>query len=131
MSDRIASGSKLTAIVGGPLLFLCAKYGSAFPMLPEPASTIGPVATVALSAATTETLLRTADSLAAGPVLVAAFAVVMNRPLTRPEVRGIPVVRHTLPTRDPDPVVVASAGLGTVFYLLVVAVAMGRLTVLP
>lgn len=129
---RAASVSKALGIVVGPTLFLYTKYGAALPAsVPEPVAVLGPVATLALSDATTTTLLRTVNSLAYGPLLVGAFAVVMNRLLTHPEVRNIPVVRHTLPKRDPDRIVLTSAALGTVFYLLVVGGATGTVVVLP
>jgi hypothetical protein len=130
-SGRPAVGSKVVAIVVGPALFFYAKYGGAVPGLPEPAAVLGPVATTTLSTGTTATLMTVANSLLLGPVLVAGFAVLMNYLLTHPEVRDIPVVRHTLPERDPVRVVGASAALGTVFYLLVVAGASGALTVVP
>lgn len=128
---RVASGSKLSALVGGPLLFVYAKYGESFSVLPHPSGVLGPVATLALSDATTETLLVVVNSLLPGPVLIGAFAVATNHVLTHPEIRGIPAVRHTLPDRDPDRTVFRSAALGTVFYLLVVAGATGTLTVIP
>jgi len=131
VSPRVASGSKLSALVGGPLLFVYAKYGASFPVLPRPSGLLGPVATFALSDATTETLLAVVNSLLPGPVLIGAFAVATNHVLTRPELRGIPAVHHTLPDRDPDRTVFRSAALGTVFYLLVVAGATGALTVIP
>jgi hypothetical protein len=40
-------------------------------------------------------------------------------------------VRHTLSRRDPGATVVASAALGTAFYLVVVALATGRVILLP
>lgn len=55
----------------------------------------------------------------------------MNHLLTRPELTDIPVLRHTLPRRDPDTVVVTSAALGTPFYLLVVTAATGRAILIP
>ena len=51
--------------------------------------------------------------------------------LTRPELTDIPLLRHTLPRRDPDTVVVTSAALGTSFYLLVVTTAIGRIVLAP
>lgn len=51
--------------------------------------------------------------------------------LTRPELADVPLVRHSLPQRDPDLVVAANAAFGTVFYLLVVAAATGRVIVGP
>ncbi|WP_318570957.1 hypothetical protein [Salinigranum marinum] len=130
-SPRAASGSKLSALVGGPLLFVYAKYGGSLPVLPDPAGVLGPVATVALSDATTGTLLAVVNSLLPGPVLIGVFAVATNHVLTHPEIRAVPVVRHTLPDCDPDRTVFGSAALGTVFYLLVVAGATGTLTVIP
>jgi hypothetical protein len=55
----------------------------------------------------------------------------MNHLLTRPELTEIPFLRHTLPRRDPDSVVVTSAALGTMFYLLVVTAATGRIVLVP
>jgi hypothetical protein len=55
----------------------------------------------------------------------------MNRVLTRPELTDLPFVRHTLPRRDPDRVVVTSAALGTAYYLVVVTVWADRLILLP
>jgi hypothetical protein len=92
---------------------------------------VGPVATLRLTDATTASLLSVVNSLAVGPVLAAGFGVLMNHLLTRPELRDIPYLRHTLPRRDPDRVVLVSASLGTVFYLLVVFAATGRLVVVP
>ena len=109
----------------GPVAVQCPVAGL------EPVAVLGPIATLALSDATTTALLRTVNSLVYGPFLVGAFAVVMNRLLTHPEVRNIPVVRHTLPERDPDSIVLTSAALGTVFYLLAVGAATGTATVLP
>jgi hypothetical protein len=74
-------------------------------------------------------LLALANSLLPGPVLVAAFVVLLNYLLTHPEVADIPVVRHTLPERDPVRVVGPSAALGTVFHLLVVGGATGTVAV--
>lgn len=128
---RAARSSKLAAIVLGPAVFVYARYGGTLALLPDPATTLGPVATLTLSPATTDLLLRTVNSLVVGPVLVGAFGIVMNRLLTHPEVRTIPVIQHTLPDRDPDRVVAASAAMGTVFYLLVVAAATGSLTIVP
>jgi hypothetical protein len=64
-------------------------------------------------------------------VLVSAFGVVMNHVLTRPELADIPFLQHALPRRDPNRVVVTSGGLGTAFYLLVVAAATGQLVLVP
>lgn len=131
LAGRAASASKATAVVAGPLLFAYARYGTAVPSLPAPAATVGPIATIALSDATTQTLLDAVNSLLLGPVLVAGFAVASNRVLTHPEVKSIPVIRHTLPDRDPGRVVAVSAALGTAFYLLVVAGTTGALVVVP
>ncbi len=122
---------KLAALVGGTVLFLYANYGDAAPALPAPGTVVGPVATLALSDATTGGLVRVANSLLLGPVLIAAFGVLMNHLLTRPELREIPLLEYSLPQRDPDGVVLASAAGGTVFYLLVVAAATGRVVVVP
>lgn len=126
---------KLAAIALGVAVFGYAKYGwllvGLLPALPEPASVLGPIATLALAEATTGALLRVMNSLLLGPVVVGAIAAGMNRLLTHPSVTEVPVVRHTLPRRDPSALVVTSAALGTVFYLLVVAAATGRFAWLP
>jgi len=123
--------TRLAALVGGGALFLYATYGAAVGALPAPASVVGPVATVALSDAATSRFVTVVNSMAAGPVLVAAFGTVMNRVVTRPELADIPLVGHAMPRRDPDLVVVASAALGTAFYLGVRAAATGDLVVVP
>ena len=122
---------KFLAIAAGSALFLFANYGALLPVGPDPASVVGPVATLALTDATTASLLAAVNSVGVGPLLVAAFAVAMNHLLTRPELRDVPLLRHTLPRRDPDRVVVASAAFGTVFYLLVVAAATSELVFVP
>lgn len=131
LSRRPATAVKFGSIAGGVGLFLYAKYGGAVAALPAPADVVGPVASLTRSDATTASLAYSLNSLALGPLVVAAFAVAMNRLLTRPELRGVPLLRYTLPRRDPDRIVVTSAALGTVFYLLVVAVATGKLVVVP
>jgi hypothetical protein len=55
----------------------------------------------------------------------------MNHLLTRPELTDIPYLRHALPRRDPDWIVVTNVALGTAFYLVVVAVLTGQLILLP
>ena len=122
---------KLIAIVLGVALFLYAKYGQAITVLPPPQVVLGPIATFALGDRATEWLLRLVNSLLFGPLVVGTFGVFMNHVLTRPELTDIPVVRHTLPRRDPDLVVVTSAAFGTAFYLVVVAVATGELVFVP
>lgn len=126
---------KLGAIGVGLLVFAYANYGGLVtglaPAVPTPGAVLGPVATFTLTDATTGRLLAVMNSLLTGPAAVAAVAVGMNWVLTHPAVAGIPVVRHTLPGRDPPSLVVTSAALGTVFYLLVVAAATGRLVWLP
>lgn len=131
LAPRHRPGVKLLAVVAGAVVFLYATYGANLPLLPAPASFLGPVATVSLTAETTEQLFRLANSVVFGPPLIAAFAVAMNHVLTRPEIRDVPLVRRSLPHRDPDPVVATSAAFGTAFYLLVVAVATGQVVVLP
>lgn len=132
--DRRADAVKLGAIAGGSLLFLYANYGgpaAALTPLPHPAGILGPVATTRLPDATVGFLFRLANSLLVGPVLVAGFALLMNRLLTHPTLTTVPVVHHALPRRDPAPGVVVSAAVGTAFYLLVVAAATGTLVVVP
>ncbi len=131
VDDRRRGRVKVAAVSVGSLLFLYAKYGGAVPGVPSPATTVGPVATLRLSDATTGLLVRVANSLLLGPPLVAALGVVLNRVVTRPEVRSIPFVRHTVPHRDPERVVVVSAVLGTVVYLVVVAAVTGEVVVVP
>lgn len=131
LPPRPAMAEKFLAITGGSALFLFANYGALLPAGPDPASVVGPVATLALTDATTAWLMAAVNSVGVGPLVVAAFAVVMNHLLTRPELRDVPFLRHTLPRRDPDRVVIVSAAFGTVFYLLVVAAATGEVVVVP
>ncbi|MFB6149456.1 MAG: hypothetical protein ABEJ48_07315 [Halobacteriales archaeon] len=113
------------------MTFAYATYGGAVAALPDPAATLGPVATLALSDATVGLLFRATNSVAFGPPLVAAVGVGLNHVLTRPELVDVPLVRHSLPQRDPDLVVAANAAFGTAFYLLVVAAATGQVILLP
>jgi hypothetical protein len=133
--DRTALAVKLAAIGGGAGLFAYASYGAVLaarlPAVPAPTAVLGPVATLRLSDATTASLLDATNSLLVGPVLVAVFALAVNRLLTRPEVTSVPLLRLSLPHRDPARVVLASAALGTVFYLLVVALWTGHLRLVP
>ncbi|MEF8851868.1 MAG: hypothetical protein V5A44_02310 [Haloarculaceae archaeon] len=122
---------KLLAIVVGTVVFLYANYGGTAPVLPDPASVLGPVATFRLDAGTTEWLVRTVNSVVLGPFVVGGLGLFMNRLLTRPELTDIPLVQYALPRRDPDAVVLTSAALGTAFYLGVVFVLTGRLVALP
>jgi len=132
LSDRGARRVKLLALVLGGALFLYANYGAvAASPLPSPAATLGPVATFALDAETTQWLFRLVNSVLLGPLAVAVFGVGTNHVLTRPELTDIPVVRHALPRRDPDVVVATSAALGTTFYLAVVGLVSGPLIVVP
>jgi len=128
---RRAGSVKLLAIIAGVVVFLYANYGGSVPVLPHPATTVGPVAAFALTDATTEWLFRLVNSLLFGPILVGAFGVLTNRVLTRPELADVPLVRHALPRRDPDVVVLTSAAFGTAFYLVVVAVLTGHLVLVP
>lgn len=122
---------RLAAIVLGAVIFAYATYGGAVAAVPDPASTLGPVATLTLSDATVEQLFRAANSAAVGPPLVAVVGVGLNRVLTRPELADIPLLWYILPQRDPDLVVAANAAFGTGFYLLVVTVSTGQVTVFP
>lgn len=133
-SDRLAAAVKVAAIGVGSGVFLYASYGdslAAATPVPTPADTVGPVATLTLTPETTRFLLSVTNSLAVGPVVVAGLALAMNRVLTRPELTTLPLVRLSLPRRDPARVVLVSAALGTVFYLLVVLAYTGHVTILP
>lgn len=127
--------AKLGAIALGVAVFAYAKYGAlaaaVVPSLPAPGVVLGPVATFTLTDATTGWLLGVVNGLLTGPLAVAAIAVAMNWLLTHPAVTEVPVVRYTLPQRDPFLLVVTSAALGTVFYLLVVAAATGQFVLWP
>lgn len=131
LPDRRAVVVKPLALVFGGVVFLYANYGQAIPLLPHPSTLLGSIATFALADATTTWLYRLVNSILFGPLLVGVFGVVMNHILTRPELTDIPLVRHALPRRDPDLVVVTSAAFGTVFYLAVVSAMTGRLILLP
>ena len=134
LPERAARRVTLAAIALGMALFVYARYGGVLAgvaPLPDPASVVGPVATLRLTDATTERLFRAFNSVLVGPALVAAVGFAMNRLLTRPELTGLPLVRHTLPRRDPASVVLPSAALGTLFYLAVVFLATGRVVLLP
>lgn len=129
--ERQAMGTKLAALILGSLVFVYANYGGLLPIGPAPAAVVGPVATLVLSDATVDSMMRVINSVSVGPLVIALFGVTMNHLLTRPEVQDIPLLHHSLPQKDPDRVVVVSAALGTVFYLLVVAVATGELVLVP
>lgn len=131
LPEHQASAVKLLTLVFGGMVFLYANYGGTLPLLPTPSAVLGPVATFTLGDATTRWLVRLINSITFGPVLVGAFELFMNRVLTRPELTNIPLVRHALPRRDPDTVVVTSAAFGTAFYLIVVTIATGQLIVRP
>lgn len=126
-----ALGVKFGALGLGTVLFVYARYGATVPILPTPGMILGPVATFTLTDATTNQLLAVTNSFATGPPVVAGFAVLMNWLLTRDELQDLPAVRHTLPRYDPPRLVVTSAMLGTVFYLMIVAVYTGDVSLLP
>ena len=128
---RLATTVKATSIVLGVGLFLYANYGGGIGLLPEPSTVVGAAATISLSDATTASLMRIVNSIVVGPIIIAGFGVGLNHVLTRPELQDIPVLHHTLPRRDPDRIVVASAAFGTVFYLLVVTLTTNQLTLVP
>lgn len=131
LPERLASGIKPFAIIFGGTVFLYANYGGTLPLLPAPSTVLGPVATFTLDEATTTWMVRLVNSITFGPVLVGAFGVFMNRVLTRPELTTIPFIRHALPQRDPDLVVITSAAFGTAFYLIIVTAASGQLIIIP
>jgi hypothetical protein len=122
---------KFLALVLGSAVFLYASYGGIVSWLVQPATVLGPVATATLGDGGTRWLFRLVNSIVFGPVVVGLFGIAMNHILTRPELADIPVVRHALPRRDPDLVVVTSVAFGTAFYLLVVTAATGQLIVVP
>jgi hypothetical protein len=125
LPDAAAVRVKLAAVAVGVALFAYLNYGRAVGVGPPPGTALGALAGLTLTDATTARFLSVVNGLLTGPPLVAAFGLAMNRVLTRPELTDVPVVRHTLPRRDPDRIVATSAALGTLFYLLVVAVATG------
>lgn len=131
LDGRPARAVTVAAVVAGTGLFLYANYGGVVAVLPHPAAVVGPVATLVLPDSTVTDMLRVVNSLLVGPFVVAGVGAVMNRVLTRPELTDIPVVRHSLPRRDPDDVVVVSTAIGTVIYLLVAALATGHLLLVP
>lgn len=134
LPERAGRRVAFAAIATGIGLFVYAQYGTtlAGPLpIPAPATVLGPVATFRLTDAATERLFGAFNSVLLGPPLVAILGFVMNRLLTRPELTGLPLVRHTLPRRDPARVVVPSAALGTLFYLAVVFLVTGRIVLLP
>lgn len=134
LPERAARRVTFAAIALGIALFAYARYGPAVAgvaPIPAPAGVVGPVATLRLTDAVTERLFRAFNSVLVGPLLVAGVGFAMNRVLTRPELTSLPLVRHTLPERDPASVVVPSAALGTLFYLAVVFLATGRVVLLP
>lgn len=133
--ERRALAVKLGAIAVGAALIGYVKLGptvaSSVAAVPRPAAVLGPVATVSLGQGTLSVLLDVMNSLVLGPPLVALLGFVLNRILTHPALKEIPVLRHTLPRRDPWQAVVVSAALGTVFYLLFLALAIGQLVLVP
>ena len=131
VNDNSAGALKLLAIGTGSLVFLYANYGGVVTILPEPSVILGSIATLRLGDGTTQWLLRAFNSVLFGPVLVGLFGTVMNRVLTRPELGDIPLAEYALPARDPDSVVLTSAASGTAFYLAVVFLLTGRLTLIP
>ncbi|WP_152041342.1 hypothetical protein [Salinigranum salinum] len=120
-------------LVAGTALFLYARYGDLLAPLgiPDPATVLGPIATARLADATTDLVPSVTNSLSTGPVVVAALALSMNYPLTRPELTTISSLRHTLPRRDPAQVVVTSAAFGTAFSLVFGALWTGAVSLVP
>jgi hypothetical protein len=124
---------------GRTLPFAYASYGAALadplplplPLVPDPATAVGPVATLRLSDATTGTLVSVTNPLVTGPPVLALFALSVNRLLTRPELVTVPSLRRSLPRRDPAGTVLGSAALGTVLHLGVVRLWTGRALLLP
>jgi len=131
VNDDSVGTVKLLAIATGSLVFLYANYGGMVAILPEPSVVLGSVATLRLEDGSTQWLLRAFNSIVFGPILVGLFGTVMNRVLTRPELADIPLAEYALPARDPDSVVLTSAAAGTAFYLAVVFLLTGRLTLIP
>lgn len=125
LPERVAVRVKLATVAAGVGLFAVLNYGSAVGIGFDPSTPLGALATLRLGDAAVARALSVVNGLLTGPPLIAAFALAMNRVLTRPELADVPLVRHTLPRRDPDRIVATSAALGTLFYLLVVAVATG------
>lgn len=134
-TERVELATKVSAIFVGTLVFAYANYGSGLASIltfvPDPATVVGPAATLRLTDPQTTLLVRTVNSFAIGPFVVALFALAMNRVLTHHELKTIPLVRKTLPHRDPARVVLTSAALGTIFYLAIVALTTGQFVVLP
>lgn len=126
---------KVGAIILGVGLFGYVKFGATAAavvgLVPQPATVVGPVATLSMSEQTLDFLLRAMNSLLVGPPLVALVGYVLNRIMTHPEVTNIPLLHYTIPRRDPWKVVAVSASLGTVFYLLFLAALTGRLVLVP
>lgn len=100
-------------------------------LLPRPVAMLGPVATLSMNEATLFGMLEIMNSVLLGPPIVAVVAFGLNRVMTHPALTEIPILRHTLPRRDPWRAVTVSAAVGTTFYLLFVAAATGRLVLLP
>ncbi|WP_018257460.1 hypothetical protein [Halomicrobium katesii] len=128
---RLAGSIKIGAIGVAIALFLYASYGAVVPRVPHPASVLGPLATLTLTESTTGWLVRAFNSALVGPLLVGVFGVAMNILLTRPELTTIPLLHHSLPSRDPALVVATNAAAGTLFYLLVVGGTTGQLFLVP
>jgi len=80
---------RLLASVFAGLVFLYANYGGAVPVILQPSTVLGPIATFALDDATTLWLFRLVNSITCSPVVVGGFAVLMNHILTRPNLTDI------------------------------------------
>lgn len=134
-SERGRLAVRATGLVTGTFLFVYATYGVALvelvPFVPPPSATLGWIATLTLSDSTVAWLLAVTNSFLVGPLVVAAVALVSNLVLTRPELTSIPLVRHSLPARDPARRVLTSAALGTLFYLSVVTLWTGDVILIP
>jgi RsiW-degrading membrane proteinase PrsW (M82 family) len=90
-----------------------------------------PLLTYTLPTDIVQQMLSLTNSFLLGPVLVAIFAVTLNLVMSSPPVYEVPFVRWSNPERQPIVVVVASAFVGTLFYLAVQGIVTGEYLVVP